>query len=77
MEGLKLEVDENFGGAISSKFATSRKLLLLHQNTLVATDRYLYYRILVIEIFDAARSCSKLFFIYLPIPSRNNGVFLK
>jgi hypothetical protein len=44
MEGLKLELDESFGGAISSKFATSRKLLLLHQNTLVASARYLYYR---------------------------------
>jgi hypothetical protein len=66
MEGLKLELDESFGGAISSKFATSRKLLLLHQNTLVASARYLYYRMWYLK-YLMLQGVVLFFFFYLPV----------
>lgn len=63
MGRLRLEVDENFWERdffnFTVRFAISRQLLLLQQNTLVAAARSISYRLWVLEISDAARGSSQ------------------
>jgi hypothetical protein len=70
MEGSRLEVDENFGGAISSKFRDFAETAPPAPKHLRGYCLISILENVVLEIFDAVRGCSKCLFFLICLYSK-------